>query len=145
MAALGSACLFVGLLSALYAIGASLYGARTGRRAFIDSSRRAFYALAALMVSAFLLLEAAYLRSDLSFSIVAQSSSTDTPTFYKLTGMWSTQEGSLLLWALLLSVYSAVVLRATRKTLREIVPYATAVLGTVAAFFLGLSVFAESP
>ena len=145
MAALGSACLFVGLLSALYAVGASLYGARTGSRRWVSSSRRAFYALAALAVLAFAVLEVAYLRSDLSFEIVAQSSSTDTPTFYKLTGMWSTQEGSLLLWALLLSIFSAAVLRATRRSLREIVPYATAVLGTIAAFFLTLSVFVESP
>jgi cytochrome c-type biogenesis protein CcmF len=145
VAAAGSACLFAGLLSALYAVGASLYGARTGRRQWVDSSRRAMYALALLLLAAFGLLEAAYLRSDLTFEIVAQSSSTDTPTFYKLTGLWSTQEGSLLLWVLLLSIFASAVLRATRRRLREIVPYATAVLGVVAAFFLTLSVFAESP
>ena len=49
--------------------------------------------------------------------------------------MWSSQEGSLLLWALLLSVYSSVVLRITRRRHREIVPYATAVLGGIAPFF----------
>jgi len=145
MAAVGSACLFVGLLCALYAVGASLYGARAGRRGFVDSSRRAVYALAALMVCAFVVLEAAYLRSDLSFEIVVGSSSTDTPTFYKLTGMWSTQEGSLMLWALVLSIFSAAVLRATRHSLRELVPYATAVLGAIALFFLALSTFVESP
>ncbi|MBA3422035.1 MAG: heme lyase CcmF/NrfE family subunit [Thermoleophilaceae bacterium] len=145
MAAVGSACLFVGLLSAVFAVGASLYGARTGRRRWVDSSRRAMYALAALLVVAFGLLEAAYLTSDLSLEIVTESSSTDTPTFYKLTGLWSTQEGSLLLWALLLSIFSSAVLYATRRRLREIVPYATAVLGAVATFFLTLSVFAESP
>src|SRR5829696_7475873 len=145
MAAVGSACLFVGLLCALYAVGASLYGARAGRRGFVDSSRRAVYALAALMVGAFVVLEAAYLRSDLSFEIVVGSSSTDTPTFYKLTGMWSTQEGSLMLWALVLSIFSAAVLRATRHSLRELVPYATAVLGAIALFFLALSTFVESP
>ncbi|MDQ3435248.1 MAG: heme lyase CcmF/NrfE family subunit, partial [Actinomycetota bacterium] len=107
MAAVGSACLFVGLLTALYAVGAALYGARTGRRRWVDSSRFAMYALAGLLVTAFGLLEVAYLTSDLSLRIVVQSSSTDTPTFYKVTGMWSTQEGSLLLWVLLLSIFSA--------------------------------------
>jgi len=145
MAAVGSACLFVALLSALFSVGASLYGARSGRRRWVDSSRRAMYALAALVIAAFGLLEAAYLTSDLSLEIVTQSSSTDTPTFYKLTGLWSTQEGSLLLWVLLLSIFSSAVLFATRRRLREIVPYATAVLGAVAAFFLSLSVFAETP
>jgi cytochrome c-type biogenesis protein CcmF len=145
MAAVGSACLSVGLLTALYAVGAALYGARTGRRRWVDSSRYAIYALAGLLVTAFGLVEVAYLTSDLSFRIVTESSSTDTPTFYKVTGMWSTQEGSLLLWVLVLSIFSAAVLRATRRTLRELVPYATAVLGAIATFFLVLSVFAESP
>ena len=81
MAAVGSACLFVALLSAVLAVGASLYGARTGRRRWVDSSRRAIYALAGLLVGAFGLLEAAYLTSDLSLEIVTQSSSTDTPAF----------------------------------------------------------------
>jgi cytochrome c-type biogenesis protein CcmF len=145
MAAVGSACLFVGLLTAVYAVGASLYGAHSGGRRWIDSSRYAMYALALLLVTAFALLEVAYLTSDLSFRIVTQSSSADTPAFYKVTGMWSTQEGSLLLWVLLLSIFSAAVLRATRRTMRETVPYATAVLGGIAVFFLSLSVFAESP
>ena len=145
MAAVGSACLFVGLLTAVYAVGAALYGALTARRRWVDSSRYAMYALAGLVVTAFGLLEVAYLTSDLSFRIVTQSSSADTPTFYKVTGMWSTQEGSLLLWVLLLSIFSAAVLRATRRTMRETVPYATAVLGGIAVFFLTLSVFAESP
>ena len=145
MAAVGSACLFAGLLSAVYAVVASLIGARTGSRRWVDSSRRAMYALAGLLLVAFWLLEVAYLSSNLSFELVVQSSSTDTPAFYKLTGLWSTQEGSLLLWVTLLAVFSSTVLRATRRSLREIVPYATAVLGAVACFFLALSVFAESP
>ena len=61
-----------------------------------------------------LLLEIAFVRSDFSYSLVQRYSSTDTPLFYKLTAMWSSQEGSLLLWVFLLSVYSSVVLFATR-------------------------------
>ena len=77
------------------------------------------------------LLEAAYIRSDFSFELVAQNSSTDTPAFYKLTAMWSSQAGSLLLWVFLLSVFSSAVLFLTRHRLRDIAPYATAVLGGV--------------
>ena len=43
--------------------------------------------------------------------------------------MWATQDGSLLLWALLLSVFSSAVLFLTRRSLRDIAPWATAVLG----------------
>jgi len=145
LASVGAACLFVGLLCALYAVGASLVAARTGRRELAVSSRRAIYCLAGLLLLAFAILEAAYLRSDFSFALVEESSSTDTPTFYKITGMWSTQDGSLLLWVLLLSLFSSAVLFLTRNSLREITPWATAVLGVVAAFFLILMVGWESP
>src|SRR4051794_4266082 len=145
VAGLGSACLFAGLLTAVYAAAASLYGARTGNNAFAVSGRRAIYCLAGLMVTATAVLQSAFLRSDFSYSIVAEGSSTDTPTFYKVTAMWATQDGSLLLWALLLSLFSSAVLFLTRRSLREIAPYATAVLGVVAGFFLLLMVGGETP
>src|SRR3954452_5625236 len=140
MAALGWATLVVGLLVAAYATGASLYGALSGRRQFVVSARRAIYVLAGLMTLAMLILELAFLRSDFSFGLVQRFSSTDTPNFYKATAMWSSQEGSLLLWVFLLSIYSSIVLFATRRRHREIAPYANSVLGLIAVFFLGLIV-----
>src|SRR6059058_3690536 len=145
MAEVGSACLAVGLLTALYAVGASLYGARGGGQRWVVSARRAFYCLACLLVFAFGILEVAYQRSDFSYALVAQNSSTDTTTFYKFTALWSSQAGSLLLWVTLLSLFSSAVLRATRNQQREVVPYATAVLGVIASFFLILTVFYASP
>src|SRR5215207_8461904 len=145
MAGVGSACLVVALLTAVYAVGASLYGARSGRREWVTSGRRAIYCIAALSVTAFALLEAAFLRSDFSFALVAEGSSTDTPTFYKVTALWATQDGSLLLWVTLLSLFSTTVLFLTRRSLRDIAPYATAVLGCIAAFFLLLMVGWENP
>ena len=140
MAGVGSACLTIGLFAALYAAGASVYGALNRRREWVSSGRRAIYCLAALCLVAFAILEAAFLRTDLSFALVAEGSSTDTPTFYKVTALWATQDGSLLLWATLLSLFSSAVLFLTRRTLRDIAPWATAVLGVVAAFFLLLMV-----
>src|SRR5256714_1088026 len=140
MAATGAACLIVALLTAAYSAVAALYGATTGRRQFVVSARRAIYALAGVLVLAMVLLEIAFVRSDFSFSLVQRYSSTDTPLFYKLTAMWSSQEGSLLLWATLLSVYSSVVLYVTRHRHRQIAPYANAVLAAIAVFFLGLIV-----
>src|SRR4051812_49835788 len=145
MATVGSACLVVGLLTALYAIGAALYGARGGGPRWVVSARHAIYALAGLLVTAFVILEAAYLRSDFSFSLVATNSSSDTPTFYKFTAIWSSQAGSLLLWVTLLSLFASAVLRSTRTQQPEVVPYATAVLGAIASFFLVLTVFYASP
>ena len=145
MAGLGSACLAVALLTAAYAVGASLYGARTGRREWVTSGRRAIYCIAGLCVVAFAVLESAFLRSDFSFALVAEGSSTSTPTFYKVTALWATQDGSLLLWATLLSLFATAVLFLTRRSLRDIAPYATAVLGVIAGFFLLLMVGWENP
>ncbi|MGI8921372.1 MAG: heme lyase CcmF/NrfE family subunit [Solirubrobacteraceae bacterium] len=145
-ATLGRACLLVAFATCFYGMGASLYGARAGGglagRGWVDSGRRAVYALAATVALAFLVLELAFLRSDFSFNTVAQHSSLTTPTFYKITAVWSSQEGSLLLWVLLLSCWSALVLRLTRRRLRLESPYATVVLLGFGAFFLGLMIFA---
>src|SRR3954470_14011077 len=128
MAVLGRACLILSLAACAYGIGASLYGARAGRREWAESGRRAVYALAGLLTVAFGVLELAFLRSDFSFATVATHSSTTTPGFYKGAAVWSSQEGSLLLWAWLLAMGARLVLFLARKRLRGVAPYAAAVL-----------------
>jgi cytochrome c-type biogenesis protein CcmF len=98
-----------------------------------------------VLTAAVIVLESAFLRSDFSFGLVADNSSTTTPTFYRLTAMWSSQSGSLLLWVWVLSLFSSGVLLATRRRLREVVPWATAVLAGLAVFFCALLVFKVSP
>jgi cytochrome c-type biogenesis protein CcmF len=137
MIILGSACLILATGAALYAAGAALAGTRGDRR-WVESSRRGVYAVAALLTLAVVIVEAAFLRSDFSFRLVADHSSTTTPTGYKLTAMWSSQGGSLLLWAWVLSLASSAVLFATKTRHREIVPWATAALMGVGTFFCGL-------
>ena len=139
---LGSAALALAFLTALFAVGTALLGAR-GERRWVDVSRRAVYALCALLTVCVVLIEVAFLSDDFSLSVVQQHSSIETPTFYKLAAMWSSQEGSLLLWAWVLSIASSAALFATRDKLREIVPYATAVLAGVASFFTGLLLFGD--
>ena len=78
--------------------------ARKGDRRCRDSARRAIYAMAALLTVCVVTLEISFLRDDFSVALVADHSSTTTPTGYKLTAMWSSQAGSLLLWAWVLSL-----------------------------------------
>jgi cytochrome c-type biogenesis protein CcmF len=138
---LGSALLALAFLVAIFAAVAALLG-REGDRRWVDISRRAVYGLFALLTLCVVLIEIAFASDDFSFNIVQQHSSIETPTFYKLAAMWSSQEGSLLLWAWVLSIASSLALFATRNILREIVPYATAVMAGIAAFFTGLMLFA---
>jgi cytochrome c-type biogenesis protein CcmF len=140
-ASLGSAALALALLTAVFAAVAALIG-RDGDRRWIDISRRSVYGLFALLTFCVVLIEVAFATNDFSLNIVQQHSSIETPSFYKLAAMWSSQEGSLLLWAWVLSIASSLALYATRSKLREIVPYATAVMAAIAAFFTGLMLFA---
>ena len=89
-----------------------------------------------------MIIELAFGNNDFSFNIVQQHSSIETPFFYKMAAMWSSQEGSLLLWSWVLSIASSIALFSTRNKLRELVPYATAVMAGVMTFFTGLMLFA---
>jgi cytochrome c-type biogenesis protein CcmF len=141
MPSLGSALLALAFLTALAAAALALAG-RNGNRRRIDLSRHAVYAFCGLITACVAIIEIAFAGDDFSFNIVAQHSSIETPAFYKLAAMWSSQEGSLLLWAWVLSIVSSAALYATRAKLKEIVPWATAVMMGVAAFFVGLMLFA---
>ena len=138
---LGSAVLALAFLTMLFAVVAALVG-RKGDERWVLASRRAVYGACGLLTVCVVLIEIAFATDDFSFNIVAQHSSIETPAFYKLAAMWSSQEGSLLLWAWVLSIASSLALYATRSRLREIVPYATAVMAGVASFFTGLMLFA---
>src|SRR4051794_3587774 len=141
MASLGSALLALAFVAALAAGALALWG-RDGDRRRIDLSRRTVYAFCGLLTACVVIIEIAFASNDFAFRIVQEHSSIETPPFYKLAAMWSSQEGSLLLWAWVLSIASSLALWSTRNKLREIVPYATAVMMGVAAFFTGLMLFA---
>jgi cytochrome c-type biogenesis protein CcmF len=145
MADAGRVLLILGLLSAVYGLAASLYGGIKGRPEYVDSGRRAMYVLAGIAAIAFVILDLAFIRSDFSYDIVASGSSTTTPFFYRAAAIWSTQQGSLLLWVMLLSFWSSLALFLTRRRVRDVIPYAQAVLFGLSIFFSGLTVFFANP
>src|SRR5271165_3942371 len=145
MAGLGRACLLLALAVCVYGIGASLYGVRTGRAEFSESGRRSVYALAGILTVAFAVLEVAFLGNDFAFNTVADTSSRTTPALYRAAAVWSSQEGSLLLWAWLLSMWSSLALFLTRRRLRDVAAYATAILLGFGGFFVSLMVVYANP
>jgi len=145
VAALGRTCLLLALAVCVYGIGASLYGARTGMAQWSDSGRRAVYALAVVLTVAFGVLEGAFLGNRFAFNTVFDTSSATTPLFYRAAAVWSSQEGSLLLWAWLLSLWSSLVLFLTRGRMREVAAYATAILLGFGGFFVSLMIFYANP
>ncbi len=145
MPELGRAALVVCFGLALYAVGAGFAGAYLGRRRLALSAQNALVAaFVAAAVAAGVLLTA-LVRSDFSFTYVSSFTSRDLPLTYKITALWGGQEGSLLLWLLVLTGYGAAAVLLDRKAGRELVAWVVPVLGVVAAFFSLLVVFVASP
>jgi len=118
MAFAGRIALVLALAVTLYGIAAALYGARRGRRDWVDSARRSVYCLAAVLTVAMAILEVAFIRNDFAYNTVANTSSTTTPLLYRAAAMWSSQEGSLLLWVWLLSIWSSAAMGRLRSPRR---------------------------
>jgi cytochrome c-type biogenesis protein CcmF len=142
---LGALVLMVGLAVAVYGVAAAVLGARLGRWEFVASAYRAVLWLFGLVTIAALLLMIALITYDFSIAYVARNTLRGTPLYYRITALWGSLEGSLLLWLWLLSFFSAAVVLSQRGKLRELMPYAVAVLLTVSAFFLFIMVVPANP
>src|SRR5918999_4226483 len=145
MPELGRTALVVCLGLGLYALIAGAYAARTRRRRLALSAQNAVVASfgAAAVASAVLL--SALLRNDFSFRYVAQTTSIELPTRYTISAFWGGQEGSLLLWLLVLTGFSAVAVLLNRRFGRELLTWAVPVLALVIVFFSFMLVAVSSP
>ncbi len=146
MDVVGRALLILALGLAIFGSVAALAAARgAGPHGLLPAARRALYAVLALSVGAFVLLEIAFARPDFSYTVVVGHASLTTPLAYRLAAPWASQEGSLLLWLTLLSLTSSIAIRSLRGRMRDVEPYALSVLLLLSAFFAALLVFAAKP
>src|SRR5208282_6551306 len=145
MPVLGRLTLALALALAVYSIGANVIGARRGRLDLIISARHALWAMCAMITAAVASLWVGLLHSDFSLEYVASYSSTTLPTIYKITALWGGQQGSLLLWTFLLSVFTAIVAYQSHRRNPELSPYVLAVMAGVATFFLYMLNFVTRP
>ncbi|HXV02696.1 MAG TPA: cytochrome c biogenesis protein CcsA, partial [Gaiellaceae bacterium] len=145
MPELGRAALIVCLGAALYAVAAGAYAAWTGRRRLQESAQNAIFAafLAAAVASVVLL--TALLRKDFGFTYVWQHTSRELPTAYTFSSFWGGQEGSLLLWLLILTGFSSVAVLLGRRSARSLLPWAVPILGAVTVFFAFMLVAVSTP
>jgi cytochrome c-type biogenesis protein CcmF len=142
---LGVFALGLALALALYGTAASLVGARRRAAALIESARTSAFSLLAAVVVANAAMLAAILADDFSIRYVAENSSRETPTFFKVLSLWSADEGSLLLWNLVLAGYIAAVAFRFRRQKPETFPWAMSVMFAVSAFYLVLVMGPTTP
>jgi cytochrome c-type biogenesis protein CcmF len=98
-------------------------------------TRRLAYAFAALMALANLVMEYALLTHDFSVGYVAQVGSRAVPTWVSVVSLWSSLEGSILFWGLVMGLYVAVATWQNRDRHPEYMPYAVGVWLACGAFF----------
>lgn len=136
MAHLGQAGLVIALVLAGYGAVAAFLGGRTGRPAFVESARRTSFAVLGVVVVVNAAMLVALLGDDFGIRYVAENSSRGTPTFFKVLSLWAADDGSLLLWNLILAGFIGAVAWRFRKSHPPTYPYALGVLFAVQLFYL---------
>jgi cytochrome c-type biogenesis protein CcmF len=145
MPELGRSAVAVCLGLALYAVFAGAFAATTRRRRLARSAQNALLAAFGASVVAAAVLLAALLRHDFSFVYVADHTSLELPRPYTISAFWGGQEGSLLLWLLILTGFSAAAVALGRRTGAELLAWVVPVLGVVTTFFAFMLVVVSSP
>ncbi len=141
----GSLAILFAFCFAVYAVIASIAGKLARRPFLILSAERAVYCVWGLLTVAASLLVYSLIAGDFRLAYVASHSNKSMDTAYKFASWWGGQEGSLLLWAWLLSTYSSILVFQNRRKFRDMMPYVTAVLMSTLTFFLILISFIEQP
>jgi cytochrome c-type biogenesis protein CcmF len=141
----GELSLWVALLMAAWAATVSFAGGQMRRSDLIESGERAIYATLAMVVLASLGLWTALLTHDFSIKYVASFTSANLPKIYTITAFWGGQSGSLLFWALILAIYSAIALWTNRTRNRELMPYVSGTLALILVFFLATICLGSNP
>jgi len=145
MPELGRLAVCLALLCALVSVIVSVRGALTRRGDLVRTGEHAAYAVFGLVALAVVILLRALLSHDFSLEYVAAYSSSTLPTNYVFAALWGGQKGSLLFWSFMLSLFATIVQLQNRERNRELMPWVTATLMTVAVFFLGLVTFLTDP
>jgi cytochrome c-type biogenesis protein CcmF len=145
MPELGRAALLVTLGLSTYALVAGAYAAHVGRRRLAVSAQNALVASFLTTAVAAAVLLSALLRNDFSFAYVARTTSEALPTAYTISAFWGGQEGSLLLWLLVLTGFGAAAVRLNRGWARDLIVWVVPVFAGVATFFAFLVVAVASP
>jgi cytochrome c-type biogenesis protein CcmF len=145
IAFVGTAALALALTLAVYGTVASIAGLRTRNASLVESARTSAYSVLALVLVANGAMLAGLLSNDFSIAYVAENSSVDTPTFFKVLALWSADEGSLLLWNLVLAGFLAAVAFRFRSRRPETFPWAMAVMYVVIGFYLLLVLGPTTP
>ena len=142
---LGQFALILALLLATAQFILPMLGAWLGDRALIAVARPAAAGQAVFVAAAFGILTYAFLSQDFSVAYVAQNSNLQLPWYYRFSAVWGAHEGSLLLWVLILNLWTVAVAAFSRRLPDAFMARVIAVLGFVSMGFLLFTLLTSNP
>ena len=142
---LGHFALILALVLALVQAVVPLIGARRNSMALMAVGRPAAQGQFFFIVFSYVCLTWAFITSDFSVQLAASNSHAETPIMYKITGVWGNHEGSLLLWAMSLSLWTVAVTVFSRHLPDAFLARVLGVLGMVSAGFISFTLVTSNP
>src|SRR5712692_8961347 len=130
---------------AIYIIVVAVLGARRNVPVLVTSAKRGVLAVAGLLLLASAVLIVSFLTHDFGVRYVAEQSNLTMPWYFTAAAFYGGQEGSLLYWALMLSLFSAVFVCTAKRAPKVLVPYVLATLMAIEAFFLLMLTTVSNP
>ena len=142
---IGQFALIIALLLALTQATLPLYGASYGNRTWMALAAPAGQAQFIFVVIAFSCLAYSFITNDFSVLNVATNSNSELPLHYRLAATWGSHEGSLLLWTLMLSLWTVSVSLFSRHLPEEMTARVLSVMGIVSVGFLLFMLLTSNP
>ncbi|MBA2292359.1 MAG: heme lyase CcmF/NrfE family subunit [Gemmatimonadales bacterium] len=143
MTLLGDFALWAAMLIGLWTAAMAFFVPWQSRPALATSiTRGAHAACLALLVAAVALWRGLFTH-DFNIEYVAAYTARNLPDYYLVTAFWAGQKGSLLFWAVVLSIFGALAQLLTPSRHRDLLPYVAGVTSVVLAFFVGVMLFGD--
>ncbi|PKM15059.1 MAG: c-type cytochrome biogenesis protein CcmF [Gammaproteobacteria bacterium HGW-Gammaproteobacteria-2] len=145
IAELGQIALILALILALVQASLPMLGAARNDAALMALARPTAYAQLLFLTVAFALLTTLFVLQDFSVLYVARNSNSLLPLAYRFSAVWGGHEGSLLLWVLILGIWTGAVARLSHALPQPVVARVLAVLGMVSVGFLLFTALTSNP
>jgi cytochrome c-type biogenesis protein CcmF len=145
MPELGQVFLILALLLAVVQAVVPMIGAQINDGALMRIARPAAYGQFVFLVGAYTILTMGFINQDFSIAYVAQNSNLQLPIHYRFSAVWGAHEGSLLLWVLILSIWTVALAAFSSKLPQRFISRALATMGVVSIGFLSFLTFTSNP
>ena len=145
IAELGNYALALSLAVSFFLAIFPLWGAEKGHSQLMSLARPITYGLFFSLTIAFAALFYLFAVNDFSVQYVVNNSNSSLPIYYRLSAVWGSHEGSLLLWIWLLTLWGAAVALFSKHLPQEAVARVLGIMGIISIGFLLFVLFTSNP